>query len=87
MFGGVDESVRISCDNSIIGAVIDRYGNDIVILKESDERFIFTAKVKVSPQFFAWVFSFGKGMEIVYPENVVEQMKAYLNEVNQNYFT
>lgn len=86
MFGGVDENVRISCDNALIGAVIDRYGSDIAILKESDERFIFTAKVKVSPQFFAWVLSFGKGMEIVYPENVVEQMRAYLNEINQIYY-
>jgi predicted DNA-binding transcriptional regulator YafY len=86
MFGGVDENVRISCDNSLIGAVIDRYGSDIPILKESDERFIFTAKVKVSPQFFAWVFSFGTGMEIVYPENVVQQMKAYLESIYKIYF-
>ncbi|OGO88421.1 MAG: hypothetical protein A2Y15_01240 [Clostridiales bacterium GWF2_36_10] len=85
MFGGNDESVRISCDNSLIGVVIDRYGNDIPILKESNERFIFTAKVKVSPQFFAWIFSFGKGMEIVYPNNVVEQMKASLKELNELY--
>lgn len=86
MFGGVDENVRISCDNSLIGAVVDRYGSDIAILKESDERFIFTAKVKVSPQFFAWVFSFGKGMKIISPENVVEQMKDYLKEMNRIYF-
>lgn len=86
MFGGADENVRISCDNSLIGAVVDRYGSDLAILKESDERFIFTAKVKVSPQFFAWVFSFGKGMKILSPENVVEQMKAYLKETSQIYF-
>ena len=86
MFGGVDENVRISCDNALIGAVVDRYGSDIAILKENEERFIFTAKVKISPQFFAWVFSFGKGMEIVYPQNVVEQMKDYLMQVDQIYF-
>lgn len=85
MFGGLSENVRISCDNKLIGAVIDKYGIDIPILKESSERFIFTAKVKLSPQFFAWVFSFGKGMEIVYPENVVNQMEAYLNELNELY--
>jgi predicted DNA-binding transcriptional regulator YafY len=86
MFGGKDENVRISCDNKLIGAVIDRYGSDIAILKENDERFVFTANVKVSPQFFAWVFSFGKGMEIAYPENVIEQMKASLKEQNEMYY-
>lgn len=85
MFGGKDESVRISCDNKLIGVVVDRYGSDIVILKESDERFIFTAKAKISPQFFAWIFSFGKGMEIVYPENVVDQMRNLLADISNHY--
>lgn len=85
MFGGNDESVRISCDNKLIGVVYDRYGDDVPILKESNERFVFTIKVKVSPQFFAWIFSFGKGMEIVYPENVVNQMKESLNEISEIY--
>lgn len=85
MFGGEDESVRISCDNKLIGVVVDRYGSDIVLLKESDERFIFTIKVKISPQFFAWIFSFGKGMEIVYPQNVIEQMKNHLDELKNLY--
>ena len=81
MFGGTDENVRISCDNKLIGAVIDRYGSDIPILKEDDDKFVFTVKVKVSAQFFAWVFSFGNKMEIVYPENVVKQMKRSLKEL------
>ena len=80
MFGGEEENVRISCDNRLIGVVIDRYGPDVPILKESDERFIFTAKAKISPQFFAWVFSFGSGMEIVYPERVAEEMRKILEE-------
>ncbi len=85
MFGGEDENVRISCSNKLIGAVIDRYGKDITILKESEERFVFTANVKVSPKFFAWVFSFGRDMEIVYPENVVNKMQEILRELNAVY--
>ncbi|PKM63472.1 MAG: WYL domain-containing protein [Firmicutes bacterium HGW-Firmicutes-21] len=85
MFGGEDESVRISCDNDLISVIIDRYGSDITILKESDDRFVVTAKVKVSPQFLAWVFSFGKGMEIVYPDNVVMRMKQLLEESSKLY--
>ena len=85
MFGGDDEFVRISCDNKLIGAVVDRYGSDLNILKENENRFIFTVKVKVSPQFFSWVFSFGKGMEIIYPDNIVAKMKEHLSELLHMY--
>ena len=39
MYGGKIEKVTFECDNSMIGAFIDRFGNDIMISKSDDEHF------------------------------------------------
>ncbi len=85
MFGGEDKIVRISCHNSIISPVIDRYGEDITILKESPDRFVFSTKVKISPIFFSWVFSFGNNMKILSPQSVVEQMQSLIADQQRIY--
>lgn len=51
MYGGKIEKVTFECDNSIIGAFIDRFGNDIMIDKPDDEHFCVSHEVAVSGQF------------------------------------
>lgn len=41
--------------------------------------------IAVSPQFFGWIFSLGRGVKVVGPNEVVEQMKVVANEFASNY--
>ena len=75
MFGGEESTVQISFENSLIGVVVDRFGRDVWITREDDERFCLTVKVAVSPQFLAWVFSFGGAARIRYPDSVIESFR------------
>lgn len=76
MYGGEPCNVRIRCDNELASVVIDRFGQEVTILSNTDTYFEFTVKVMVSPTFFAWVLGFGGRMRIVSPERVAEELIA-----------
>ncbi len=71
MFGGEKQRVTLSCANRLANVIIDRFGQDTVILKESDSRFRVHVNVVASPMFLGWVLSFQGEISIVSPENVL----------------
>lgn len=85
MFGGEEQKVKLRFSNHLVGAVLDRFGRDSIIIKDGDEHFTVTVNVVVSPQFFGWVFGFGKDVEILSPEDVRTEMKKQAEEICRNY--
>ena len=81
MFSGSEEKVVLRFDNSLVGAVLDRLGQDVMIVPDGDGHFTVSADVIVSPQFFAWVSGFGALAKITAPAAVVEQMRAHAESV------
>lgn len=74
MFTGEEETVRLRFAKRLAGAVIDRFGRDIMLIPDGEESFTISVEVAVSPQFFAWVFGFGTEAEILSPESVRREM-------------
>ncbi len=87
MFGGKETSVKLSVDNSLIGVIVDRFGKNIFVSKESEETFCVTVKVVLSPQFFGWLFALGTKVKLLEPNNAVEDFSKYLKAVNELYYT
>jgi len=85
MFRGNQTHVRMRFANHLAGAVVDRFGKDIMLVPENDAFFTVTAEIAVSGQFFAWIFGFGTECEILSPENVRAQMKEYTKNVLDMY--
>lgn len=85
MFGGNEQKVKLRFANHLVGAVLDRFGRDTIIIKDGDEHFTFTANVVVSQQFLAWVFGFGTEAEIISPDEVREEMKKQADAVAKLY--
>lgn len=85
MFTGEVQAVRMRFENSLAGAVLDRFGSEAVIVAGDEEHFTITVRVAVSPQFFAWVFGFGSMVEILSPESVREEFFQKLGEVSGQY--
>ena len=85
MFRGDQTAVRMRFANHLAGAVIDRFGKDIMLVPEDDEHFTVTAEVAVSGHFFAWIFGFGTECEILSPENVRQKMRDYTKDVLAQY--
>ncbi len=80
MFSGEAQTVTLSCKNSLMGAVIDRFGKDITVKKCQKEHFEVDVNVNISPVFFAWVFTFEGDMKIISPKNVVKKFNKTLKK-------
>ncbi len=82
MYAGKTERVTLVCDNSIVNAVIDKFGEDVMIVKNDEKTFKAGINVKVSPTFFAWVFTFSGKMKIISPQNVLKEFNNMVNSFN-----
>jgi predicted DNA-binding transcriptional regulator YafY len=85
MFGGEEVLVQLQFDNSLVNAVIDRFGKDVVIGKMDENSFYIWIKVAVSSTFFAWISQFGNKVKILSPELVIEQYKLHLSDILNQY--
>ncbi len=85
MYGGVEEWVRIKCDNSLAGVMIDRFGKDVSMTRLNEKQFVATVDVAVSRQFMAWMIGLGDGAEIIGPESVVDEMRKEIKRLAGQY--
>ena len=81
MFAGEEKTVRLLCDNSMIGVIVDEFGTEVAIRKEDEEHIMARMDVAVSPQFFGWLAGLGDRVEIIAPADVREEYKTYLANV------
>ena len=85
MYGGEVQNVEMVFQNRMMGAVMDRFGRDIVVFKVDNNHFSTTVPVAVSQQFFGWIFGLGKMVRIVGPESVKAQMRQALADITERY--
>lgn len=72
MYDGDRKKVKLICDNDVIDSVIDRFGEDIEIRKNTKATSLVTLDVVVSHVFFGWVFGFGGKVAIKGPQKIKE---------------
>ena len=84
MYQGQKTKVKIRLANYMCGVFIDRFGKDISFRPIDDEHSELHVDVNVSPQFFGWIFSLGKDVKVVGPEEVVEELRAKAEEFLEN---
>ncbi len=85
MFAGQAEQVRLRFAAHLAGAVLDRFGRDLILVPEADDRFTVSVSAQVSPQFFAWVFGFGDEVEILSPPSVRAAFREQAEAVAKQY--
>ena len=56
MFSGEEEQIRIRFDNSLIGVVLDRFGQDVIISKVDENSFVISICACISPTLLGWLF-------------------------------
>ena len=81
MFGGEEKELTLECENQLVGVVIDRFGQDIILVPSGDGHFRTNVTVAVSPHLFGWLAAVGKGIQIAWPEDIRNEYREYLQEV------
>jgi len=65
--------------------VLDRFGQDIILIPDGEDHFTVTLPVVVSPQFFGWLFGLDGGVELIRPTRAVEAYKTHLKQQLERY--
>lgn len=85
MYGGKEERVRLECENSFAGVIIDRFGKDVTLNRLDDTHFFVNVEAAVSRQFLSWVIGLGEGVKIAGPESVVARMEDEICRLMRQY--
>ena len=80
MFGGQIEDIHLEFDRSLIGSVLDKFGENTKIHQSDEGKFIAKVKVRISPTFWGWLFQFCGLMKIIAPTYVAEQYCVHLKK-------
>ena len=85
MYGGRDEEVTLLCRNEIAGVILDRFGQDVMLIPAEAGYFRVRILVAVSRQFFGWLAGIGNEIHIAGPKRVREEYRKYLQEIVDEY--
>ncbi len=86
MYDGDRKKVKLICDNDVIDSIIDKFGEDIEVRKNTKTTSLVTVEVGVNHIFFSWVFGFGGLVRIKSPASVKEEfdkmIKLHMSNIN-----
>ena len=85
MFGGQEESITLRFPEKNCGIFIDRFGKDITFRKLEEGYVSGRFSVSVSSQFFGWLSGLGPEVQMISPQNVINDYKDFLNNLLKNY--
>ena len=85
MYSGDAVNVKMRFHRSLVNAVIDRFGRDILLIPDGEDHFVFTAPVAVSPMFLSWIIGFGSKAKILHPQNVIDECQALCKAAMEQY--
>ena len=78
MFSGREGRVRLRCANAMVGVMLDRFGQDVMLVPDGPGHFTLTVEAVVSPQFFGWLFGLGEGVALTAPDWAVAEYRDRL---------
>ena len=85
MYRGEEVNVKLRGRANMVNVVLDRFGQELILIPDGEEHFTVTLPVVVSPQFFGWLFGLDGGLEIVHPRSVVEGYREHLQRQMEKY--
>lgn len=84
MFNGDCRQVELICDNDVMDAIIDRFGEEVDIYERDDGSFEASVNVATTHVFYSWVFGFGGKVKIKGPEEIKKEYAALLKSAEES---
>lgn len=81
MFHGEPACVTLRAASSMMDAVVDRFGQDVEVVKSAENYAEIRVKVQVSPQFFGWIAGLNGDVTIRAPKKVVGEYRNWLKSL------
>ena len=84
MYDSRRERVTLLCDNAMMNAVVDAFGENVETKAFGDDAFTVETETAASPVFYRWVFGYGGKIRITEPENVKKEYAEMVKSAFEN---
>lgn len=85
MYGGKTELVTLRCKNEIINVILDRFGDEVELIKTDENSFEVKVKIVISDVFIGWLLGLGDKVQLTFPDYVIERIKEFLKRMEELY--
>ena len=85
MFGGQRTRVTLEGRADMVGPLIDRFGKDITIVPQGNDRFTAAVEVTPSRHFIGWIIALGDGVRITGPAALVQEIRDEAQRLTELY--
>ena len=85
MYSGDEVTMTLRFRRSMVNVVLDRFGQDVMLIPDGEEHFTVALPLVMSPQFFGWLFGLGDEVQLMSPPTAVEAYQAQLSRVSSLY--
>ncbi len=76
MYEGPKENVVLAVKESLIGVMIDRFGENVKVRAIDKETAEVQLEVNVSDQFLGWIIALGEDVQVTAPESVCQRLQV-----------
>lgn len=85
MYSGRSCRITLRCAAGLSGVVLDRFGQDTVLVPDGKDHFTVTLDVVVSPPFWGWLFGLGTGVRVTAPQWAAQEFARHLEHLLAEY--
>ena len=85
MYGGRMQKLHLRCKNRLVDAMLDRFGTDVTLTRQQEDRFELFTDAVISPQFVGWVCGFGGDVEVLEPPEARQQLAELAAALGRQY--
>lgn len=78
MFSGREAKVRLRCGKDFVNVMLDRFGQEAMLIPDGEDHFVLTVDAVVSPQFYGWLFGLGHEVQLTAPDWAVAEYREML---------
>ena len=80
MYNSEHEEVELICDNDVMDAIVDRFGEVVTTYANDMTSFRAVVNIAISHVFYSWVFGFGGKVRIKGPEDIKAEYEEMLHK-------
>ena len=85
MYSGDEVTMTLRFRRSMVNVVLDRFGQDVMLIPDGGEHFTVALPLVMSPQFFGWLFGLGDEVQLISPPAAVDAYQKQLSCVSALY--
>lgn len=85
MYSGDEVTMTLRFRRSMVNVVLDRFGQDVMLIPDGEDHFTVALPLVMSPQFFGWLFGLGDAVRLMSPPTAVEAYQKQISSVSQLY--